>query len=599
MAKLRRSALVFLASLTGAWSGAALATTPLGALPIQGVLRTTAGGAVADGPYAVTVRLYDQQNAASPFWYDTFTTTVQGGLFAFTIGDNPAGKALPPELTTTGAVLWFGLSVGSDAELPRSAIGWVPRAFWANIAGTANSVSCTGCLGGDQIAGGAISADKISFNYAGSASPGGPATSALTASSADVAASALTAATASSLNCTACVALAELASDAKAAFLPITGGTVTGAITAPGLTVNGIATLTSVLDVTGATVMGGLFRFGVFGAGGPCNASTNGEFSWDATAHRFSLCDGTSYRKLPFCSEQCQDPSKVTCGAAIPDICGDTTSGCTGTGTYCPGAGAQCLGGTCSVQYTSCQALKTAVGNPPTGPYQIDPDGPGGNAPFMAYCDMTNNDGGWTLVMKINGGAQTFNYDSSQWTTATPYQQDTGYNWDQTTELKSAAYGTLPFSAMRVTMWLNANSVQTVAFPQGAPSLLQLFGQGAYQPTYFGRSAWQGLIQGGSLLPNCNREGFNVRPYSNPSSAGQVYNDAFNTGVLRVRFGILTNQENDCITPDAVIGVGIAGVACGPLPQGLSNTSAGNMAACGSTPNNPSNEPAWAYVFVR
>ncbi len=593
MAKFRRLALLFLATLAGAWAVPALAFVPTGALPLQGVLRTTAGGAVADGTYALTVKLYDQLNAASPLWQDTFNTQVQGGLFAFTIGDNPAAKALPPELTTTGAPLWVGISVGSDGELPRSAIGWVPRAFWANVASIANGVSCTGCLGGDQIAGGAISADKIGFNYAGSASAGGPATSALTASSADVAASALTAAsadTAKDLNCSGCVSLSNLGSDAKAAFVTTTGAsTITG-----DLTVTGDLMVVKILDLTSAIILGGRF-----GPGNTCTAATSGAFSWDATAHRFSLCDGTSYRKLPFCSEQCQDPSKVTCGAAIPDICGDTTSGCTGTGTYCPGAGAQCLGGTCSVQYTSCQALKTAVGNPPTGPYQIDPDGPGGNAPFMAYCDMTNNDGGWTLVMKINGGAQTFNYDSSQWTTATPYQQDTGYNWDQTTELKSAAYGTLPFSAMRVTMWLNANSVQTVAFPQGAPSLLQLFGQGAYQPTYFGRSAWQGLIQGGSLLPNCNREGFNVRPYSNPSSAGQVYNDAFNTGVLRVRFGILTNQENDCITPDAVIGVGIAGVACGPLPQGLSNTSAGNMAACGSTPNNPSNEPAWAYVFVR
>ena len=91
-----------------------------------------------------------------------------------------------------------------------------------------------------------------------------------------------------------------------------------------------------------------------------------------------------------------------------------------------------------------------------------------------------------------------------------------------------------------------------------------------------------------SLQRNCNREGFNV--YSS------------NSRYMKVRLGIVGNNENDCTSADSFVGLGAKGGLnyrsswCG---TSYTNTNvAGNLAQCDAD-NGNKNSRAMAYILVR
>ena len=160
--------------------GAALLSTALVAAPaqalvpktaaIEGFLTSSGGGAAADGTYDMTFNVYANSSTTTALWTEgPAQVTVSKGQFSWTLGSK---TAIDVAKIAAAASPFLGIKIGSDPELPRRALH---STIFAMHAGSADTLTCTGCVSATQIAGGGISAAKVGFNYAGSTTKGGPA----------------------------------------------------------------------------------------------------------------------------------------------------------------------------------------------------------------------------------------------------------------------------------------------------------------------------------------------------------------------------------------------------------------------------------------
>ena len=154
---------------------------------VEGVLTSAGGNPAADGSYKLTFAIYAADKGGSASWVEgPLDVTVTSGRFVAELGmASPIDAGMLAGLSQQ----WLGVQVGAEPELPRQRIAAVP---FAMAAGAATSLSCTGCVGADQIANGGVAAAKVGFNFAGSSTKGGPA---------------------SDLECTGCVSVAEMKFD--------------------------------------------------------------------------------------------------------------------------------------------------------------------------------------------------------------------------------------------------------------------------------------------------------------------------------------------------------------------------------------------------
>ncbi len=117
----------------------------------------------------------------------------------------------------------------------------------------------------------------------------------------------------------------------------------------------------------------------------------------DGNADNSDAC--TSLCAAPTCSDELLsgDESDVDCGGATCDGCA--------LGEACAGASdcesLSCTDGACTLPRTCKEILDNNPGSA-SGPYIIDPDGPGGVDGFEAFCDMETDEGGWTRCATID-----------------------------------------------------------------------------------------------------------------------------------------------------------------------------------------------------
>ncbi len=176
-------------ALTGIAASVALpaeAAQPV--IGVQGVLRSADGQPVPDGPYTLTFRLYASLAAEKSAWKEVHidTPVVQGG-FALELGTIDDENPMPAGLFASEAEAAIGVQVSLDPELPRHRLHAVPYALHALTAAT-----LAGGLTGDKIAAGSVPASALGFDYATSDKKGGDALG---------------------LTCTGCVGIDDLAAD--------------------------------------------------------------------------------------------------------------------------------------------------------------------------------------------------------------------------------------------------------------------------------------------------------------------------------------------------------------------------------------------------
>ena len=156
-----------------------------------------------------------------------------------------------------------------------------------------------------------------------------------------------------------------------------------------------------------------------------------------------------------------------------------------------------------------------------------------------------------------------FSYDSSYWTNKETYAVEDGLEGLTEKPTKLASYWNTPFENLCLGMKVK-NVTKWIEVHHRAMSLYDVVANGMFKQTKAGKNTWKSLIGHSYMQENCNKEGFN-------------FNKVYKLAYVKVRIGLVGNNEYDCNTPNSCIGFGISARKFGGVVQ---STSCGNLRYC-------------------
>ncbi len=136
------------------------------------------------------------------------------------------------------------------------------------------------------------------------------------------------------------------------------------------------------------------------------------------------------------------------------------------------------------------------------------------------------------------------------------------------------------------------NVTKWIVIEHEASSLFNVIAEGEFKQTKAGKELWKSLINGSALQKYCNREGFNIQEENNNAQIYRSY--------VKVRVGLVANNQDNCLTVESTIGFGTSVRGCNGYRGDVGhvrNTSCGNIAICGYFNN--ANTAAFGYILVQ